>query len=347
MPAKTVSIAQRSTAAGTAVLLASPDTALIFDLQRILRLMGMRIEAVTCGSTAMTAMESLEDTAIVLLDVRLAGVASGQLLEAIRASGARRRCAIALVAESISDEWIGWLREGAIDDIVPRNADAMTWRTHLSAMQRGHRLYCELEQLREAAVQEVQYDRTTGAIHRESMLTLLFRETDRVQRLHGSLSLVLFSVDNFASWIKELGRLGCDHLLLEVAARTRRMLRSYDLLGRTGQQEFLVALPGCSIQDAAMMAERLRVEVFGEPFLVRDIPGREGEEAFPIRLTACFGVTASRGRSPIVVLHEVEQTLEIGRSSAPDSIRCTNEPADSGGCLANLDAFFPEVEVLA
>ena len=74
-------------------------------------------------------------------------------------------------------------------------------------------------------------------------------------------------------------------------------MRSYDVLGRPGMDEFLVVLPGCSATNAMMLAERLRMDVFSLPFHVA------GES---IRLSACFGLASSIGRSPVVVLREGE-----------------------------------------
>jgi len=273
------------------------------------------------------------------VDVRLASMANGRLLAAMHEAGLHRSCAIAVVAEEISDEWIARLREGAIDDIIPHGADAATWKARLSAMCRGREVHCELEQLREVVLSEAQRDRVTGVFNRETMLTILFRETDRVQRLRGSLSLVLFDIDDFGYWNNEFGRDACDGMLREVAARAGRMLRSYDLLGRTSGDEFLLALPGCSVINAAMMAERLRMEVFGEPFTVKG-----GSALIPVRLTASFGIASSRGRSPIVVLREARQALELGRQTGPDSIRCAGESLMVNGLHAGQDWLFQEME---
>jgi diguanylate cyclase (GGDEF)-like protein len=179
-----------------------------------------------------------------------------------------------------------------------------------------------LESLREAATFNAQIDRLTGVYNRESLLAALFRETDRVQRMDSSLALLLFDLDDFGHWNSRLGAEACDALLCQVVSRTARLLRSYDLLGRPGMDEFLVALPGCSAANAVALAERLRLEVFSTPF-------RVGAES--IRLSACFGVAFSRGRSPVVVLREAEKALARAKSAGPESILCFNaaqpEPA--------------------
>jgi diguanylate cyclase (GGDEF)-like protein len=143
------------------------------------------------------------------------------------------------------------------------------------------------------------------------MLSSLFRETDRVQRMKSSLCLVLFDIDDFGHWNTRLGADACDELLCQVVARTTRLLRSYDLLGRVGKDEFLVALPGCSSVNAVLMAERIRADVFAEPFRL------SGDS---IRLSACFGLSSSLGRSPVVVLREAEQALLTAKAEGPESI---------------------------
>ena len=99
-------------------------------------------------------------------------------------------------------------------------------------MLREHRRPRELETLREAAVLNAQTDRLTGVYNRETMLAMLFRETDRVQRIKSSLCIVLFDIDDFGHWNSRLGSDACDELLCQVVTRTARLLRSYDLLGR-------------------------------------------------------------------------------------------------------------------
>ena len=330
-----------------AVLLASPDSVLIDDLQQLLNGLGLQVETVRNSESALAAMDLMQNPArnqaLVLLDVRLPGVANGRLLAAMHEYGAHKRFAIALIAEQVSDEWIARLREGVIDDIVPRHADAVAWKTHISTMQRGQVLYRELEQLRESTVLEIQHDPVTGTFTRDTLLTVLFRETDRVQRLHGALSLVAMDIDDFGHWNQQLGIDASDQLLREVARRVGRSLRSYDVLGRLGKDAFLIALPGCSVINAVEMTERLRMDVFGGSFWVKTAQ----KEIVEVRLSACFGIAASRGRSPVVVVREAEQTVEYAKQMGPDSMRCDGDsPAftESGPRGATL---FTEADALA
>jgi len=159
---------------------------------------------------------------------------------------------------------------------------------------------------------ELQLDPLTGLMTRPALLDTLFRETDRVQRSRQPLSLILLGIDDFEHWKSRLTRPQCDALICAVAERVGRMLRSYDALGRTGECEFLLIVPGCSMQNANLLAERLRAEVFSTPVTA-------GDDS--LRLSACFGIASSEGRSPVVVLQEAESALRCAQKAGPESIR--------------------------
>jgi diguanylate cyclase (GGDEF)-like protein len=125
--------------------------------------------------------------------------------------------------------------------------------------------------------------------------------------------MILFDIDDFGHWNSRLGSDTCDQLLRQVVTRSNRLLRSYDLFGRAGKDEFLIALPGCTFSNAVMLSERVLKDVFSSPFHV------SGDS---IRISACFGLAESHGRSPMVVLREAEQALQFAKAAGPESIQC-------------------------
>lgn len=296
-------------------LLASPEPELLSAIEPVLMASGPRVEVVLSAEAALQAMSRSHPPALALLDVNLPGMEIDQLLAAVRAA-AGSEFPIVLVVDAITQQWIDRMAEGVIDDGVLRASDAPYWQLRIGMALHAHRLARELDKMRAAAAVNAQLDRLTGVYNRETLLAMLFRETDRVQRMSGSLCLVLFDIDDFGHWNSRLGANVCDELLCQVVNRSMRLLRSYDLMGRPGNDEFLLALPGCGTANAVMLAERLRAEVFCAPF-------RVGGEA--IRLSACFGIASSNGRSPVVVLREAEQALTKARETGPESIQCFGE----------------------
>ncbi|HUA97369.1 MAG TPA: diguanylate cyclase [Terracidiphilus sp.] len=296
-------------------LLGSPEPELLTAIEPVLTASGPRVEVVLSAEAALEAMTGASRPALALLDVKLPGMEMGQLLAAARAA-AGDDFPIVLIADAVTQEWIDRMAEGVVDDMVLRTSDAQYWQLRIGMALHTHRLAHEVESLREAAAMHAQLDRLTGVYNRETLMAMLFRETDRVQRMNGGLCLVLFDIDDFGHWNSRLGTRACDELLCQVVGRSMRLLRSYDLLGRPGNDEFLLALPGCGVANAVLLAERLRSEVFSAPF-------RVGGEA--IRLSACFGIASSGGRSPVVVLREAEQALHWAQEIGPESIQCFGE----------------------
>jgi two-component system, cell cycle response regulator len=175
--------------------------------------------------------------------------------------------------------------------------------------QKMHQLHCHTG----AAAVNAQMDPLTLVYERDPLLSMLFRETDRVQRMKTSLCLMLFAIENSGARNIQMSAEGCDDLLPQIAERALRILRSYDVLGRLDSGQFLAILPGCNAVDATMLAERLQVALFGKPFQ------SVGES---IQLSACFGIASSEGRSPMVVLSEVQQALSHAKNRGPGSIAC-------------------------
>ncbi|MDR3726945.1 MAG: GGDEF domain-containing protein [Terracidiphilus sp.] len=190
----------------------------------------------------------------------------------------------------------------------------------------------------EAAALSAQMDLLTGIYNREALLAMLFRETDRAQRTKSALGLILFDIDDFGHWNARLGAQACDELLRQVAERTTPQLRSYDLLGRAGKDEFLVGLPGCDADMAVSLSQRLCRCIFSSPFRVA------GQS---IRLSACFGIAASLGRSPLVVLREAEQALQAAKEAGPESIQCFREAAQTTAVPVTFFSPASEEDLLA
>ncbi len=83
--------------------------------------------------------------------------------------------------------------------------------------------------------------------------------------------------------------------------RISQVIRSYDLLGRYGGEEFAVVLPNCNHEQAVQSAERIRAAVCESPV-------RAGEVLIPI--TVSIGAAmASSGTSDADLLAQADGAL--------------------------------------
>ena len=186
-----------------ALLLASPDPALLRAVEPLLRTAGARVEVVLSAEAAVAFLVGGNPPTLFVLDARLPDMPISQLLAAARAIGDGPHVPIVLIADTVTQEWIDRLADGVIDDLILRPAEYAYWQLRINLMLRNQRLALELETLREAAIRNAQFDRLTGVYNRETMLSMLFRETDRAQRMNSSLCLVLFDITTLATGTRD------------------------------------------------------------------------------------------------------------------------------------------------
>jgi two-component system, cell cycle response regulator len=297
-------------------LVASASPVLIAALEPALLTARGQVIVERSVSSALDAMTDPMTPSLVFLDADLPGLDAGWTLERPASERPKKTFPIVLISDSVQPGWIDQLAEGAIDDVIPRSVKSPLWRLRLDVILRTFQRTRELGQLSAAGIFDLHSDAVTGILDRAALMSLLFRETDRVQRMNTLLCMILFDIDDFGDWNTRLGALACDRILFEVASRVQHLLRSYDLLGRVGKDEFLLGLPGCRAEDGVAFARRLRHEVFSRPF---HLNSRE------VRLSGSFAIASSHGRSPVVVLRKAEQALRRASAAGPGSIQCADE----------------------
>jgi len=81
---------------------------------------------------------------------------------------------------------------------------------------------------------------------------------EHIQPLY-ALAVAMFDLDRFKGVNDRYGHAVGDAVLRKFCEVTAVALRPYDLFGRVGGEEFVVVMPGCSIEAAFVRAERIRV----------------------------------------------------------------------------------------
>jgi len=172
---------------------------------------------------------------------------------------------------------------GALD-YVAKTAAIAELQARLSVHLKLKRVTDELRHQREQLEQLTRQDGLTGLANRRGLDELLDREVGRCNRYSRPMSVVMVDLDHFKEINDTHGHQAGDHVLREVAKIIRRSVRVQDLVARYGGEELAVLMPETPMEQAAVVAERLRVAVAGAIF------GWRGKE---IRITASFGVVGT------------------------------------------------------
>jgi len=98
------------------------------------------------------------------------------------------------------------------------------------------------------------------------------------------LAAVLCDLDNFKQFNDLYGHDKGDQALAAASAAMRKVLRTSDLAGRYGGEEFLILLPDTPLDGAVVLAEKLREELslINVSGVDRAITASFGVAAFPI-----------------------------------------------------------------
>lgn len=116
--------------------------------------------------------------------------------------------------------------------------------------------------IREALLEKLQsradHDQLTGLFNRGCIEDRLKAEVKRSRRYKNDLSVILFDIDHFKSINDSCGHDVGDEVLKSVASRVQSSLRTVDMMGRWGGEEFLVILAETDKQSALHVAENLR-----------------------------------------------------------------------------------------
>jgi diguanylate cyclase (GGDEF)-like protein len=178
----------------------------------------------------------------------------------------------------------------------------------------------ELKRARENLHFKATHDSLTSLLNREAILDMLGREMARSSREHGSTAVLLADLDHFKEVNDRFGHPIGDEVLRETARRLLRAVRTYDLVGRLGGEEFLVILGGCGAQEALARADQLRHSVGESP-----MPTVCG----PISLTISIGILPAKEwgyprRED--VLREVDVALYAAKADGRDCCRIAIPP---------------------
>ena len=128
-------------------------------------------------------------------------------------------------------------------------------------------------------------DYLTGAMTRRAFIAHVEKAIAKYRRTGTSSTLLLLDIDRFKSVNDTFGHAAGDTVLKAVSARCQEVIRSEEVFGRLGGEEFAVLLQGTNASGAMVAAERLRLAIED-----MEVPGEP-----PLKVTASFGVSVLSG----------------------------------------------------
>ncbi len=144
-------------------------------------------------------------------------------------------------------------------------AEALQSRDQLLAARREaqnaeakiHALEAELAQVSALA----SHDQLTNSLNRRGLDEAFERERARAERYGTALTIALLDLDDFKKFNDEHGHEAGDEALIHIVKIIKDTLRSMDVIGRFGGEEFVVLLPDTPVNEAIAVISRLQKEL--------------------------------------------------------------------------------------
>ncbi|MBV9521914.1 MAG: diguanylate cyclase, partial [Alphaproteobacteria bacterium] len=158
-------------------------------------------------------------------------------------------------------------------------------------------------------------DPLTGLYNRRYVAAHLEGLMNRAGEVAKGPALLMFDIDRFKLVNDTYGHLAGDAVLCELASRAQHHVRSFDLVGRYGGEEFLVLMPETNLQAALVVAERLRLAIAEAPFILSEL-GKE----LPVTVSIGVATTLEHGDSPTDLLRRADEALYAAKNGGRNRV---------------------------
>lgn len=156
-------------------------------------------------------------------------------------------------------------------------------------------------------------DSLTGLNNRRKVMERLDEELKRAIRLAQPLSVISLDIDHFKKINDTYGHHCGDLVLQRLADLLRKIMRSYDIVGRVGGEEFLIINPATTLDEATALAERILVAVRGEAI-------QDGSCNVNITVSAGVVVVTPKDLDAVMLLKRVDKALYNAKKLGRDQI---------------------------
>ncbi|MCU1596020.1 MAG: diguanylate cyclase [Frankiales bacterium] len=297
---------------GAPVILLADDSPTVRAIARVeLEQAGyLVIEAADGAKALAAAIEQRPD--VVLLDIEMPVMDGYEAVQALKSDARTADIPVVFLTGRVgADDLARALKLGG-HDYLRKPPEAAELLARVNAALRVKILQDELRTRADDLDRMSRTDHLTGLNNRRHMEEHLRMLGSSAKRHGFPLAVLIVDVDHFKSVNDTLGHHGGDHVLVNISHRLQKALRTEDVVGRWGGEEFLVLLPHTGAQSAAILAERLRCAVASTPVVVDEIS---------LTVTISIGGAAAEGYADDDLVRLADRELYAAKGAGRNRVR--------------------------
>ena len=240
------------------------------DLDKIAETLRRDTDSVVAADTSAKALElgMSEDFELIIVSLTLLHEDGLRLCSQLRSHERTRQAPILLIADEGDLSRVAKGLELGANDYLLKPIDRNELLARVRTQVRRKRYHEKLRHNYEQSLSMALTDSLTGVFNRRYVSAHLPRLLERSWESQKPVAILMFDIDHFKAVNDTYGHGVGDEVLREVANRTNRNLRNFDLVARYGGEEFIVVMPDSDRDAAYAVAERLRRRVGEETFAV-------------------------------------------------------------------------------
>jgi two-component system cell cycle response regulator len=188
-----------------------------------------------------------------------------RLISHLRSNDKTRSVPIVMIGASEDMPKIAQGLEIGAHDYVLRPVDKNELKARLKTQIRRKRFQEKLKENYEVSLSMALTDSLTGLYNRRYLNAHLEKLLQQDGEQRKPIALLMFDIDHFKSVNDTHGHAVGDEILIAFANRIKGRLRTFDILARTGGEEFVAVLVDVGLEKACYIAERLRRGIANDP----------------------------------------------------------------------------------
>lgn len=318
------------------IILADDDPAALKLLSRQLEKAGYEVIACVDGRQALEAIQR-EGSCMVVADWMMPEMDGLELCRATRQICELNSLSfvyfVLLTAQTDKEQVVAGLEAGAddyltkpyhIQELLARlragerilELQQQLWKRQIELQKNNLQMATLNQKLHELA----HTDTLTKLPNRRSLFDRLNQAWEKQSGPDRALSVMMLDVDRFKRVNDTHGHKAGDAVLVEVARIVRESIRGGDATGRFGGEEFCIAMPHCTLEQAAALADQLRANVEAAHIEC---------DGVVIPITVSIGVAArnEHHRTPDDLLAEADAMLYKAKESGRNQVWLTDGDA--------------------
>ncbi len=159
------------------------------------------------------------------------------------------------------------------------------------------------------------FDGLTGLYNRLMFMRIFEKEIQKVIRNHTYLFLVILDIDDFKPINDTYGHLVGDEAIKLTARTIQSLLRSSDIIGRFGGDEFILGIVDQSNEAASHIVNRIL-----EEFNHKSIPVSKNNDSHDLQINLSIGYTAYKPNDDFkTMLKRADQGLYISKEAGKNT----------------------------